>query len=202
MPSLHRAIEGREIFVHGSVMSLERTLRQDFLVLLADVNAGFLKGVDEGGVGSYLGHSPNKNFPDITIAEIWLRFGCLCRCTAIKLSHGRAQLGRSGPRIRPDSKMGAVPGAPKKSRSALGRRYDSGLLAERLKGLLAELADCHPAQLVNLFPHRGLHSVILIAVNLVSMTARSFGTVKSGNRSPKLVTVTKVAGGKDADDGF
>jgi hypothetical protein len=41
----------------------------------------------------------------------------------------------------------------------------SGFLAEHLKVLLAELADWHPVQLVNLFPHRSL-----IAVNLVSMT--------------------------------
>jgi hypothetical protein len=34
------------------------------------------------------------------------------------------------------------------------------------------------------------------------MTARSVGTVKSGNRAPKLVAMTEVAGGKDAGDGF
>ena len=41
-----------------------------------------------------------------------------------------------------------------------------------------------------------------VAVNLVSMTARSFGTVKSGNRAPKLVAMTELTGGKDAGDGF
>src|ERR1019366_9050684 len=43
---------------------------------------------------------------------------------------------------------------------------------------------------------------VLIAVNLVSMTARSFGTVKSGNRAPKLVAMAEIASGKDAGDGL
>jgi hypothetical protein len=41
-----------------------------------------------------------------------------------------------------------------------------------------------------------------MAVNLVSMTARSFGTVKSGNRAPKLVAMTEVTSGKDAGNGL
>jgi hypothetical protein len=35
-----------------------------------------------------------------------------------------------------------------------------------------------------------------------SMTARSFGTVKSGNRAPKLVAMAEIANGKDAGDGL
>jgi len=41
-----------------------------------------------------------------------------------------------------------------------------------------------------------------MAVNLVSMNARSFGTVKSGNRAPKMVAMSEIAGGKDAGDGL
>jgi hypothetical protein len=43
----------------------------------------------------------------------------------------------------------------------------SGLLAESLNVLLSELADCHPAQLVNLFPHRGLHIVLHLQLFLL-----------------------------------
>ena len=50
-----------------------------------------------------------------------------------------------------------APGDPPKQELFVIR---SGLLAEHLKVLLAELADCHPAQLINLFPHRGLHFVL------------------------------------------
>ncbi len=43
---------------------------------------------------------------------------------------------------------------------------------------------------------------VLMTANLVSMTARSFGTVKSRSRTPTLVAMAKVAGGKDAGNGL
>jgi hypothetical protein len=41
-----------------------------------------------------------------------------------------------------------------------------------------------------------------MAVNLVSMTAREFGTVKSQSFSPELVALSEIAGSKDAGDGL
>jgi len=34
------------------------------------------------------------------------------------------------------------------------------------------------------------------------MTARNFGTVKSGNTAPKLVAMTEIASGKNTGDGL
>ena len=76
---MHAALESGTVFVYGCVEGLERAFWQVLLVLLADVNAGFLKGVDEGGIGSHLGHSVDKNFPDLGIAEIRFSFAALLR---------------------------------------------------------------------------------------------------------------------------
>jgi len=49
---------------------------------------------------------------------------------------------------------------------------------------------------------RGLMERSIDPACLVSMPARSFGTVKSRNRAPKLVAMTEIAGGEDAGDRF
>ncbi len=55
---------------------------------------------------------------------------------------------------------GGPPGDPPKQELLVVR---AGLFAEHLQVLLAELADCHPAQRINLFLHlhRGLHAFLL-----------------------------------------
>ena len=71
---MNRALESGKVFVHGPVEGFERFFGQAFLVLVADVNASFLKGVDEGGISSDIGHGMNKNILDLGIAEIGFLF--------------------------------------------------------------------------------------------------------------------------------
>ena len=74
---MHSAIESGAVFVYGRVKGLERAFRQALLVLFADVNSGLLKGIDKSGIGSHVGHSVNKNLPDLGIAEIRFSFVAL-----------------------------------------------------------------------------------------------------------------------------
>jgi hypothetical protein len=60
--------ESGEAFVYGTVEGFEQLFRQTLLVLVADVNPGFLEGVNEGGIGADIGHRLNKNLPDLGIA--------------------------------------------------------------------------------------------------------------------------------------
>jgi hypothetical protein len=60
--------ESREVFVYRTLEGFERLFRQALLVLVADVNPGFLEGVNEGGISADIGHRVNKNLPDLGIA--------------------------------------------------------------------------------------------------------------------------------------
>jgi hypothetical protein len=67
-PLLRRMPESREVFVYRTVEGFERLFRQELLVLVADVNPGFLEGVNEGGISADIGHRVNKNLSDLGIA--------------------------------------------------------------------------------------------------------------------------------------
>jgi hypothetical protein len=74
---LRWALYRREVFVHSTVEGFELLLRQTLLVLIADVDAGFLKSVDEGRIGSDIGHRLNKDVAHLGIGGLWLHFASL-----------------------------------------------------------------------------------------------------------------------------
>jgi hypothetical protein len=81
---LLRALEGSEVFVYSTVESPELLFRQVLLVFIADINASFLEGVDEGRIGANVRHGTNKNFADFGIGEH--RF---LLSTFLRLRHGQ-----------------------------------------------------------------------------------------------------------------
>jgi len=71
---LGRTFEGGQVFVYRAVERLELFFWQGLLVLIADVNASFLKGVDQRGIGPDIGHGVNKNVAHFGVSGLGLHF--------------------------------------------------------------------------------------------------------------------------------
>ena len=67
-------VQGGEVFVYGTVKSLQRCRGQPLFILVANVNGGLLEGIDEGRVGSNVGHGVNKDCPHLGIGEVGSAF--------------------------------------------------------------------------------------------------------------------------------
>ncbi len=59
-----------QILVEGTVKRFERILREPLLVLVADVHAGFLKGVDERGISADIRHGLDQNRAHFSVTEL------------------------------------------------------------------------------------------------------------------------------------
>jgi hypothetical protein len=89
---LKRALDRGEVLVYGTIEGFQLLLRQTLLVLIADVDAGFLKSVNERRIGSNVGHGVHENVADLGIAEILFPSTRFRPLHNGQLSHGPASL--------------------------------------------------------------------------------------------------------------
>src|SRR5581483_11084544 len=90
---LGRPFQSGEILVHGTVEGLELLLRESVLVLVADVDAGLLERVDEGGIGADVSHRLNKDCADRFIGQPMLSLPAF-----MPLRHGNIIAPYEGPK--------------------------------------------------------------------------------------------------------
>jgi hypothetical protein len=64
------ALEGIEVLVNSTVEGFEGFFRQALFILIADVNASFLKGVNKGGIGANIGHGIHEHSADLGVGEL------------------------------------------------------------------------------------------------------------------------------------
>jgi hypothetical protein len=63
------ALKSGKVFVYCTVEGLERFRWQPLLVLITDVNACFLEGINEGRIGPDVRHRADEDCPHLGIAE-------------------------------------------------------------------------------------------------------------------------------------
>jgi len=68
---LRGTLHGGDVLVYRSVESLERFLWQALFVLIADINAGLLKSINERRISSNIGHGLNENVAHLGIGGLW-----------------------------------------------------------------------------------------------------------------------------------
>jgi hypothetical protein len=76
---LRGAFEGGQVFVYRTVESLELLFWQGLLVLVANVDARFLKSVDEGRISPDIGHGVHENVAYFSVGGLWLHFAGFLR---------------------------------------------------------------------------------------------------------------------------
>ena len=91
---LRRSFDGGEVFVYGVVKGFELLFRQALLILIADVNARFLEGIDQCGIGSNVRHGLDENLPDFSVAGFPFglgEFSWHCKQNITQTRHGEAR---------------------------------------------------------------------------------------------------------------